>query len=710
MMRVKKNNNKNEYVTCRKHFLKRKIDFQSKYNQFRKNYTYYLDAICCLDTETSKINLGTREKEEWYGWLYQWAFCINDDVCIGRTPSELLNELDRLQEMYKLDDTHKMVIYIHNLSYDMTYLLRFMYERDYDTNLFLLDSHKILTVKYKCFEFRDSYRLSNMSLEKWCEQLETDTRKAVGTIDYDEIRFQDSELTIDDWFYQVNDVLSMKECIEIELRENNDNLFTIPLTSTGYVRRDCRNAVLRDSEYRKFFEKTALNEHEYTALNLAFSGGYTHANRFIVNKTVVAKDGCFIGHNDKKSFYPSTQQMRYFPISKFAKCYEWNGIDKPQKIEKFNGFLKSKCCLCQIAIKDAKLHKDVTAPYLQACKLVGNYKNLKCDNGRVLSFSGIATMWCLELDIDILRLQYDCEIYVLEMYISNQGRFPEQFRKVIDKYFEAKETLKKVGGYYYMKSKNKLNAIYGMSVSRLIREDINYNFETAKYNRDKIIDKSKREKILQKYYNSRKSFFPYQLGVWVTAHCRNELLHLISDCIGYENFLYSDTDSIFYIETEENKKKLEEHNKKIIEENKKLDLGLEHDGKTSYYNLFEREESEEEHNRIKKFRTLHSKCYCFVDETDKLHVTIAGISKDNKKQGKERVTSADELGDIENLKDDFTFYECGGTISKYVSRETCVIDINGHKTELADACIILKHEKTINELSDDFEIYEVEEN
>ena len=704
-----KNNQTHDKVLCKSHFRNQKVDWQKRYNKIKRSFDYYLDCVSCLDTETSKFCLDN-ETEEFVGWIYQWCMCINDDICVGRTPTELLDELDRIEKMYNLDKNHKLVIYVHNLSYDATYLLRWMYERDCDTSLFLLDSHKILTIKYKSFEFRDSYRLSNMSLDRWCQQLDTSIKKAVGTIDYETVRFQDSELSDDDWFYQVNDVLSMKECIEIELKENNDNLFTIPLTSTGYVRRDCRNAIKNDSEYRKWFEKTALSEQQYTALNMAFSGGYTHANRFILNRTIKAERGKFIGHNDKKSFYPSTQQLKYFPISKFALLYKWDENEKPKKIESFNSFLKKYCCLCKIGLKDVKIHKEVTAPYLQSCKVVGTYTKLKCDNGRILSYDGIGTLWCTELDIDIIRLQYDCDIFVLEIQISNRGRFPEQFRKVIDKYFEAKETLKSIGGYYYMKSKNKLNAIYGMSVSRLIRDEFSYNFETAEFIKEAVNDKEKREKVIDKYYNSRNSFFPYQIGVWVTAHCRNELLHIIMDDIGYENFLYSDTDSVFYIETEDNKKKIAEHNKRVVEMNKKLGLGLEHDGKTSYYNLFEAEESEEEQNRIVEFRTLHSKCYCFVDETKQLHVTIAGISKDNKKQGKERITSADELGSIDNLEDDFTFYECGGTISKYVSRETSIENICGHKTELSDACIILQHEKTISKLNDEFEIYEVEEN
>ena len=90
----------------------------------------------------------------------------------------------------------------------------------------------------------------------------------------------------------------------------------------------------------------------------------------------------------------------------------------------------------------------------------------------------------------------------------------------------------------------------------------------------------------------------------------------------------------------------------------------------------------------------------------KLKVTIAGVTKDNKKLGKDRVTIEEELGSIENLKGEFTFTECGGTRSKYVHHEPCVVNINGHLTEISDACIILPIEKKISELSDIITEYE----
>ena len=704
-IQVKKNNSTHDTIICKENFTFRpnkKWIKKPTVIKGKKSIVWYMNSICCLDTETSKINIGTTEEEKWLGWVYQWCICIDDDFCIGRTPTQLLDVLDEVEKMYGLNDTHKMVIYIHNLSYDMQYLIRFLYERDCDTEMFLLDSRKILTVKYKHFEFRDSYRLSNMSLEKWCESLHTDIKKAVGTIDYDIVRFQDDVLTYDDWFYQVNDVASMKECIEIEMRENNDNIVTIPLTSTGYVRRDCRNVVKNDIEYRHFFDKIRLDNHLYTACQLAFCGGYCHANRNIINKVVCGR----IGHNDKKSFYPSKQQLGYYPISKFTKSYVWKQGEKLISVDNFSQ-LKTDCCLMKIAIKNCKIHDYVTAPYLQVSKIFGDFTKLKTDNGRVLQFTGTAVIWLTELDFDIIKSQYEADFYMLELNTSVRGRFPEQFRKVIDKYFEAKETLKKEGGYFYMKSKNKLNSIYGMSVSRLIRENICYDVDSATYNKKAISDTEEREKILNKYYNSKKSFFPYQLGIYVTANCRNELLHIISDVIGYENFLYSDTDSVFYIDSEEVQKRLKKHNEEVIEKNIKLGLGVKHDGKTSYYNLFEAEEKEGE--KIVKFKTLHSKCYAFVDEKSELHVTIAGVAKDNKKTGKDKITNSMELGCIENLDDDFIFHECGGTLAKYVCHDIDYVDINGHITELSDACIILNTSKQISKLSDDFELYDFEE-
>lgn len=695
-MRVELNSRRGgRYIELRKKFPKRNYNFlrTTKYINKVPFKVEFLDAICCFDSETSKKNLGTEESEKWVGWVYQWCMCVGNDYVGLRTITDFMNTLDALKKMYQLEKNKRvMIIYVHNLSYDAVYFLRHMYERDCATELFLLDSRKILTIKYDCFEFRDSYRQSNMSLAKWGENLNTDVRKAVGVVEYDIVRYQDEDLTYNDWYYQVNDVATMKECIEVELRENHDTLISIPLTSTGYVRRDCRRAIEKDAEYRRFFLRTALTEDLYTKMYEAFGGGYCHGNRFFVNTTLTGN----IGHRDKKSFYPSEQMMDYFPISKFEHLYKWESGKELRSYEKFASQLAHLCCLIQIVILNPRLKGGVTATYLQRSKMRGTWSNLKCDNGRILSFDGSGAMWCTELDLETIIEQYNFEnLYITDIYTSKRGEFPHQFKGVIAKYFEAKETLKGVEGseYFYMKSKNKLNAIFGMSCSRLIRDDIEHDFEQSKDEVFKILDVKEREKRIAKYYNSRKSFFPYQLGVWLTAHCRRELMKLIA-LVGYDKFIYSDTDSIFFFDDEEAEYRLKKYNEEIMRRNDALNITLiKKDGTKSFYNLFE-----DEKDNIKKFRFLHAKCYAIEDVNGKLSCTIAGVSKDNKleKSDKNYVTNADELENIDNLDADFAFHECGGTVSKYVCNEIEKICINGHVTEISDACLIFNTDKKIS--------------
>ena len=141
----------------------------------------------------------------------------------------------------------------------------------------------------------------------------------------------------------------------------DDTITSIPLTSTGYVRRECRNACKRDKGYRKWFNSMRLTYNQYQICHSAFAGGITHANRFIVGTTVKGN----IRHFDKKSFYPSTQMLEYFPVTKFVHYYHLDS-DGVKEISFFNDVLTTKCCIMKIFIENVKLKSDsITCPYLQ---------------------------------------------------------------------------------------------------------------------------------------------------------------------------------------------------------------------------------------------------------------------------------------------------------------------------------------------------------
>lgn len=701
-MKIKLNtiNGKTEYVETSDSikFNKYKTVKKRCFNRFKKeNETVeYYNIVNCLDTETSHVGD--------LAWIYQYAFNIGNSYYIGRTPLELMEQLKQIKELYQLNNNKRMVFYIHNLSYDFTYLIRYLTEAFGEFEILAIKERKVLSVTGWGFEFRCSYLLCNMSLAKWGEFTKADVVKAVGAIDYNIVRYQDSKLTENDWFYMLNDIVAQKCCIEIEMQSHDDNIVTIPLTSTGYVRRDVRNSC-KNKAYRDFFHKTALDVNTYKSCKLAFMGGLCLTNRFYVNKTING----VIGHFDFKSHYPARQLLDYFPVSKFVL---YCASDKYMSLDEYNKIKDKYCILAKVFIKNPKLKKNVTAPYISESKIINtNYESFTDNNltihgnynGRLINATGWITLQATELDIKwyINQYEYD-DILFTDVYISKRGEHPEEIKKVIYEYFENKEKLSK-DSYFYMKSKNKLNSCYGMEATDIIRDIINYCVENADYSKEKITEDAIQEK-LNIYYSSRNNFMPYQFGVWTTAHARDKLLTIISEVIGYKYFLYCDTDSEFFIA--KNKKeyveiveRINKYNVSVIELCKEKNAYCKNrDGKISYIGTFE-----DENEGIKTFRTLHSKCYAFINKNDELKVTIAGVQR----VGLDGVTNSQELGNIDNLDNGFIFNKCGGTTSKYVTHDIEYVKINGHDTWLADSCIIEQTTKELNELNNLLEEWDV---
>jgi len=72
----------------------------------------------------------------------------------------------------------------------------------------------------------------------------------------------------------------------------------------------------------------------------------------------------------------------------------------------------------------------------------------------------------------------------------------------------------------------------------------------------------------------------------------------------------------------------------------------------------------------KQFVTLGAKKYAYIGDDDKLHITVSGV---NKKLG------AEELGDIANLRDGFTFRDAAGLDIKYNDEPYGVYRVDGRE-------------------------------
>ena len=679
------------------------LPFIRKSSNYKNGNALYCKEFIALDTETS----WNHDIENPVGWIYQWSFALGEQIIIGRKPSELVSQLEYIHEAYKLDTNRRMVVYVHNLSYDIQYLMMQLRKTfNSEPKILAIKSHKILTFYISGFEFRCTYLLSNMSLDAWSKQLNCRYKKMVGEIDYNIIRYQDSALTKSDWRYMIHDVLTLQECVRKALELENDTIITIPLTSTGYVRRDVRNACRKDKKYRKFFEKTALEYETYELGHNAFSGAYSHGNRFYAGMRITTR----IGHYDFKSQYPSVQQLCYFPVSKPARYYTFD-VNNPLGISIFEEKCNTHCVLCDIYLKDGTLKDGCTTPYLQKSKCRGDYilfddRGIEKghDNGRIINFKGWIKLTITELDYEIISKCYDFDKVIIgDCYIMKRGKIPDCILDVVNSYFEIKENWE--DGYFKQKSKNKLNGIFGMSATDIVREINTLNFESGLWQRENNRSKESITEILQKYYKNRNSFNNYLFGVWTTAHARKWLLiDIIKNVVGWNNYIYADTDSCFFIYSADIVKRINVYNEKIIELNKSLGKGIKKDdGTISYYGTFEDESKKE--GVITEFKFLHAKCYAFVSDKKGLQVTIAGVTK-NSKDYKNNITSAQELGCLDNLKKGFTFKRCGGTRSIYTHCEPHSEEINKHNLEISSACIIVKTEKKMSSNVEYFELYE----
>ena len=708
-MKIKLNTEKERYIETVSHIVPGYCRTVTKGRS--KDPVYYIQQPAFLDTETA----WNHDENNPIGWLYQWCLEFKGQYCIGRKPSDLIRELKTLHDHYELNEKRRLVLYIHNASYDHTYIYKQMRDTFGDPKILAIKAHKILTALYDGIEIRCSWLLSNMSLDSWGEKLSCKVRKLVGAIDYEVIRYQDSPLTYTDWCYMVNDVAALKCCVYTEMIQSGDTVANIPLTSTGYVRRDCRREAWKEEGFRKWFASTRLTYQTFIPSLGAYAGGLTHGNRYYAGITVdYDKIGYYIGHDDYKSFYPAEDELEYMPMSKLTCYYLRSETREPLPQEELVELLNNYCCVMLVAFDDLRLKKGVTCPCISKHKLV-NYWECTCtindegaigtDNGRIINCLGSPMLYCTELDYYWICDQYETNgIDIIELYTAERGRDRDAILKVTNEYFKGKETLPK-DNYFYHKQKNKLNAIYGMKSTCPVRQDVTLDIYNGEWKETRDLTPEHVDKVLDKYYQSHNSFNFYLHGIYITSWARSRLLQVIRDVYGYENFLYCDTDSVFYIKKPEITPRLEAFNKMRIEQNKKYDLGvINRDGDMSYYGVLESEKD------IKKFRFLHAKCYAFVDKNDKLSCTIAGVTADNKKlkDDPDYMTREQELGNIDNLTDGMTFKECGGTNSVYIDHEPDILNIEGHITEIASACIIRRTTKTIGGTVEGFNVYEIE--
>lgn len=629
-----------QYLRYVSHFKYNNLDFRIQKTRKRKKIKY-IDMVCAFDIETTNID---KYKQ---AIMYIWQFQAGQKWTVyGRTWDEFKQFTDELNR--RIPDDAYLVVYVHNLSFEFQFLKSIIPIDD----VFAMDDRKILRVRSGRLEFRCSYLHSNMSLGKYTEVMNVKDRK-LKNFDYKKKRYPWTSLTRDELHYCVNDVRGLVQAVCTEMQRDGDDLYSIPLTSTGYSRRLAKQAL---GGYQRYIKDMLPDLECFHALRRAFRGGDTHASRFNSNIIIRADRVGGIHSWDISSSYPAVMLTELFPrkfIRKDPKLFD---------IEYTHG----KACLMRVLLEDVKLtDPSWGSPYIPKAKCETLY-GADLDNGRVLSADSLE-MYITEIDFEILAEEYTFKYQILELWTATKSKLPDQFRRLLLQTYTEKTQLKGVDDYLYQKKKNLFNSYYGMTVQNPCKP--NYEFKDGMMQlKDEPL-----EDLIAQYH--KLGWLPYQWGVYVCAYARAKLhagLHIIDP----DDFIYSDTDSI---------KCMGDYSEAFEKLNQKYKhealSALDPKGRRHYIGVFEYEGS------YRRFKTMGAKKYAYEDQDGVLNVTVSGVSKRH---------GAEELGRLERFKERFKFRKSGGMAALYNDfPEVTEVKIQGHLLPVTSNIALFKSTYTL---------------
>ena len=641
-------------------------DIDTYYDEIKSIYPYYFpDDIINPSDQLLKIlevfdnNTPVNDDFRPYAFMYHWQFCIDDCVCFGRTWEDFMRLIKALEQRMNLSLNNRLVVYVHNLPFEWAFCNRFI---NYHEGFFREERKPLKIVTDEGIEFRCSYALSNMSLRKFCENEEGVIHYKLSGDDYDYYKLRTPFTPMSEYEegYCYNDVRGLCECIRS--RMNHDTLAGIPLTSTGYVRRDLREAVRGDKKYRTLFRNNALDAHLYSLHREAFRGGDTHSNLDYVDQIIKNAHS-----KDEASAYIAAMMMDLFPMTAFFKV----------NVSTFmNRDMSEFAMIMEVRFVNIRYRGNCGIPYVAAAKCRKFTSDHLIDNGRIL-YAGVMECVITDIDYNIILSEYDYDdIFIKEIWASHYEPLSDKIKNKVMDYYRAKTLLKGNPDkfYEYNKSKNRLNSSFGCMVMRIDQAEVVYDESTHEY----LTKEPELDEVLSKFYKNRNNFLSYQHGVWITANSRlrlRKMLHIVG-----EDVLYCDTDSIKY--RGDHEEDFRKRNEILIQEALKAGAYAETaKGEVKYMGIWEDDGDYDE------FKTLGAKKYVYR-EGDKITSTIAGVNKEaGSKFFKENGIEAFEID---------TKIENSGHLTAYYNDENIhQITVNGETFLTASNVALLDNTYTI---------------
>lgn len=652
--------------------MKKYLEKNKKLNEIEFEYIntrqgVFCDNIVCFDIETTsafiideRIKLFDKTKKpEYYsdaqkiGLCYLWTCAIDYNIFQGR---ELESFLDFLHDLMEIVGA-RIICYIHNLSFEFAFLQNIFD----DLEVFARNKRKPIYFRWEDIEFRCSYMLTRLSLNKWAESKNLSHKKLIGTVDYNVMRTPKTILDKELIDYADADVLVMVDGLQ-EYKVRFGSMYNIPITQTGIVRREYNKRMHNERKYQ-FTMRSLVPDtlEDYAEQVEVFGGGLTRGNRLLAGEVL---DN--VRSRDKTSAYPWAMLSKKYPMTNF--------VEVPAS-DFFMGD-SNYSYIIEVELWDVK--SKFWNTYLSKSKCI-IIKDGTFDNGRIISAKYIR-LKTINVDYEIIMQSYDIgRQNILSFKYALNGYLHDNLCLYILELFNNKTTLKGLYQYedLYAKSKEELNALFGCLVTKEITDDVVYI--DGEWQTEYLSEATFKEKIEKKKRNLSKLNGAYCHGIFIPAYQRADLWSHVMNGLDIDT-VYMDTDSNKHINHELYDDYFDNYNASIREEQERvaarLNIDVERlrpvapDGKISSIGEYEIDADYD------KFITLGAKRYCYEDKKG-LHITVSGVSKSAASQLKSIYDFTDGLVfDVDHAKKSILHYNDDqpqvifneGQYDEYISR------------------------------------------
>lgn len=559
-----------------------------------------------------KLGIKGYDEIEKGGCCYHCQFSINDKVYSFREIAEFENVLKKISNPFL-----KKIIWVHNLGFEFQWLIPIL--KKYTViNMIAREVRKPIcfTIKELNIEFRCSYMLTNLSLEKSAKNY-TNVLKAKGDLDYSVIRSPLSNMTEKEKYYCEMDCVCLFEIIK-HFKKEYRHLQLIPYTQTGEVRRAYKKRV--PYIHYEYVQNLIPSLEEYKILRSAFMGGICHANALWVNQVIKGD----IVSSDISSSYPFVLVSEKYPCERFRKI-------KPEHEKFYNGENYAKIYVLRLSNVRAKMYNHYIS-YSHVTKCAGEV----LDNGRIVKADHFETI-ITDIDFEMIKASYSFDVEKIEVWVSRKDYLPKYFINFVLDSYVNKTKLKGVTSAdgmaesLYMKSKQMINTLFGAQCTNIVSSSC--IFDDGEWKTSPLTDDFMQMKLDEE--KERYGLFVYSAGVYCTAYARKNLFERLIDN-NYEldfDVLYYDTDSLKILNMDKHRHIFEDYNKRVVDKLWKMCITLnipfkkckpkDINGKEHLIGEFDMNDG-----HYSEFVTLGAKRYCYRDVDDKkLHMAVSGVSK-----------------------------------------------------------------------------------